>query len=113
MPQPPPWTLALLALVSLSSTSLYLTLLTFDFDGMNEDMEMFTLNNMTQLLSYLDPLHPLLANISNIQSLGQDQGIKWLDDVTNQVTASSEVESPIRYGLGLQLFSLHLQTSYK
>jgi hypothetical protein len=37
-----------------------------------QSLEMFTLKGMTRLLSYLDPLHPFLANISNVQSLGQD-----------------------------------------
>jgi hypothetical protein len=57
---------------------------------------------MTRLLSYLDPLHPFLANISNVQSLGQDWGIKRSDDVTNQVTASLE-KLKAQFGTGIPL----------
>ncbi|KIM80082.1 hypothetical protein PILCRDRAFT_543941 [Piloderma croceum F 1598] len=58
-----------------------LDLISMDPDEITEDMETLALKEMTQLLSYLDPMHPLLANVITVQSLGRNRGIKHQDDM--------------------------------
>jgi hypothetical protein len=64
--------------------------LSMDPDEITEDMETLTLNEMTQLLSYLDPMHPLLANVTNVQSFGRNRGIKQNDDMMCSVQKLSQ-----------------------
>jgi hypothetical protein len=53
-----------------------LDLFSMDPDEITEDMETIALSEMMQLLSYLDPMHPLLANVTTVQSFGRNRGIK-------------------------------------
>jgi len=55
--------------------------LSVDPDEITEDMETVMLDEMKKLLYYLDPMHPLLANVTTVQSLGRNRGIKYKDDM--------------------------------
>ena len=68
-----------------------------DEDEMREDMETFVLNDMGQFLSYLDPMHPLLASVSNVKSLGRNRGLKKSDERLGNVMAAFH-ELAARFG---------------
>jgi hypothetical protein len=61
---------------------------TLDSDEMHEDIETFVLEDMAHLLCYLDPIHPLLANVSSVQSLGRDRGIKRSEELRSSAMAA-------------------------
>jgi hypothetical protein len=68
-----------------------------DPDEVTEDMETFALIEMATLLSYLDPMHPLLANVTAVKSLGRNRGIKWSDDLIKSSEALTD-ELMARFG---------------
>jgi len=65
---------------------------TFDLASLNtdevdEDMETIALNKIARLLSYLDPMHPLLQKVAMVQSLGRNRGVKRSDNLFESVEA--------------------------
>lgn len=67
-----------------------------DTDGVNEDMETMALERIAKLLSYLDPVHPLLQKVTAVQELGRNRGFKRTDNLLKNVDALVE-EFKARY----------------
>jgi importin-5 len=62
-------------------------LASLDTDEVEEDMETIALEKMAKLLSYLDPVHPLLQKVTVVQEWGRNRGIKHSDNLLKSVEA--------------------------
>jgi len=62
-------------------------LASLDTDEVVEDMETMALDKIAKLLSYLDPMHPLLQKVTVVQELGRNRGIKRTDNLLKNVEA--------------------------
>ena len=80
------------------------TIPTLDVDEVNEDVETLALTGVAILLSYLDPMHPLLAKVSSVKSLGRNRGMQRADDMmANAMVAMEKLRARFDIDIPLEI----------